>query len=184
MPNTPWNSGEVQSRTRNQSRQAGDEVEWVEDDVGGAVAKRLLEPIDDLSPSVGREPLVGDGGSCDVAPRCRDSLGACRAEAGSSTPFRISGALSPKRSPNCLTNGMLPPTPMRAGAGPRLLRKRGRPLRTPGSPEHRTARPRRRCRHSCCTRGSRGCGRLRIWMVNGTSAKPIWPRRLDSGNQR
>ncbi len=27
-------------------------------------------------------------------------------------------------------------------------------------------------------------GRLRIWMVNGTSAKPIWPRRLDSGNQR
>ena len=59
--------GEVQSRTRNQSRQAGDEVEWVEDDAGGAVAKRLLEPIDDLSPLIGREPLVGDGGPCDVA---------------------------------------------------------------------------------------------------------------------
>ena len=54
--------GEVQSRTRNQRRQAGDAVEWVEDDVGGAVAKRLLEPIDDTSPIVGREPLVGDGG--------------------------------------------------------------------------------------------------------------------------
>ena len=36
--------GEVQSRTRDQRRRAGDEVEWVEDDVGGAVAKRLLEP--------------------------------------------------------------------------------------------------------------------------------------------
>ena len=59
--------GEVQSRTRDQRRQAGDEVEWVEDDVGGAVAKRLLEPIDDLSPIVGREPLVGDGGPRDVA---------------------------------------------------------------------------------------------------------------------
>ena len=36
--------GQVQSRTRDQRRRAGDEVEWVEDDVGGAVAKRLLEP--------------------------------------------------------------------------------------------------------------------------------------------
>ena len=63
--------GEVQSRTRDQRRRAGDEVEWVEDDVGGAVAKRLLEPIDDLSPIVGREPLVGDGGPCDVALRWR-----------------------------------------------------------------------------------------------------------------
>ena len=59
--------GQVQSRTRDQRRQAGDEVEWVEDDVGGAVAKRLLEPIDDLSSLIGREPLVGDGGPCDVA---------------------------------------------------------------------------------------------------------------------
>ena len=59
--------GEVQSRTRDQRRQAGDEVEWLEDDAGGAVAKRLLEPIDDLSPIIGREPLVGDGGPCDVA---------------------------------------------------------------------------------------------------------------------
>ena len=42
--------GEVQSRTRDQRRQAGDEVEWVEDDVGGAVAKRLLEPMDDFVP--------------------------------------------------------------------------------------------------------------------------------------
>ena len=43
------------------------QLEWVEDDVGGAVAKRLLEPIDDLSLIVGREPLAGDGGPCDVA---------------------------------------------------------------------------------------------------------------------
>ena len=34
--------GEVQSRTRDQRRQAGDEVEWVEDDVGGAVANGCL----------------------------------------------------------------------------------------------------------------------------------------------
>ena len=59
--------GEVRTRTRDQRRRAGDEVEWVEDDVGGAVAKRLLGPIDDLSPIVGREPLVGDGGPRDVA---------------------------------------------------------------------------------------------------------------------
>ncbi len=59
--------GEVQSRTRNQSRQAGDQLVWVEHDVGRAVAKRLLEPIDDLSPIIGREPLAGDGGPCDGA---------------------------------------------------------------------------------------------------------------------
>ena len=59
--------GEVQSRTRYQLRQTCDEVEWVEDDVGRAVAKRLLEPIDDLSPIIGQEPLVGAGGLCDVA---------------------------------------------------------------------------------------------------------------------
>ena len=55
--------GEVQSRTRDQLRQTCDEVEWVEDDVGRAVAK----PIDDLSPIIGQEPLVGAGGLCDVA---------------------------------------------------------------------------------------------------------------------
>ena len=35
--------------------------------MGGAAAKRLLEPIDDLSPIVGREPRVGDGGPRGVA---------------------------------------------------------------------------------------------------------------------
>ena len=43
------------------------QLEWLEDDVGGAVAKRLLEPIDDLSSLIDREPLVGDGGPCDGA---------------------------------------------------------------------------------------------------------------------
>ena len=59
--------GAVQSRARDPCRQAGDEVEWVEHNVGGAIAQRLLEPIDDTSPLVGREPLMGDGGPCEVA---------------------------------------------------------------------------------------------------------------------
>ncbi len=60
-------AGEVQSRARNQGGQAGDEVEWLEDDMGGAVAEWLLELVDDLSPLAGREPFVGDGGPGDVA---------------------------------------------------------------------------------------------------------------------
>ena len=65
--NTPWNRVRFNRGRGTKAAKAGDEVEWLEDDVGGAVAKRLLEPIDDLSPIVGREPLVGDGGPCDVA---------------------------------------------------------------------------------------------------------------------
>ena len=34
------------SRTRHQRRQAGDEVERLEQDVGGAIAKRVLELVD------------------------------------------------------------------------------------------------------------------------------------------
>ncbi len=38
--NTPWNRVRF-NRARDQRRQAGDEVEWLEDDVGGAVAHNL-----------------------------------------------------------------------------------------------------------------------------------------------
>ena len=65
--NTPWNRvrfnrGRGTSVAGRAMKSSGSR-----DDVGGAVAKRLLEPIDDLSPIVGREPLVADGGPCDVA---------------------------------------------------------------------------------------------------------------------
>ena len=49
----PVNSCELQSRARHECGQAGDKVERVENDMGGAVSKRLLERIDDLSPLVG-----------------------------------------------------------------------------------------------------------------------------------
>ena len=42
-------------------------VERVEDDVGGAVAKRLLELIDHLSAFVGCETSIGNGGPSDMA---------------------------------------------------------------------------------------------------------------------
>jgi hypothetical protein len=35
-------TGEVDPWFRHQSRQAGDEIQWIEDDVGGAVAVRRL----------------------------------------------------------------------------------------------------------------------------------------------
>ena len=40
---------------------------WIEHDLHRAVAKGLLEPIDDWLTFVHREPLVGDGGSGDGA---------------------------------------------------------------------------------------------------------------------
>ncbi len=48
-------SGEVQPSARNQGCQAGYEVQWIEDDLGGGVAKRLLELLDDPLPFVGGE---------------------------------------------------------------------------------------------------------------------------------
>ena len=59
-------AGEVQTRTRHQRGQSGNEVEWVEDDMGGAVAEGLFELVDDLATLIGGEALVGDGGSGDV----------------------------------------------------------------------------------------------------------------------
>lgn len=45
-------SGEVQARTWHQRRQARDEVQGVENDMRRAVAKRLLELVDDLARSL------------------------------------------------------------------------------------------------------------------------------------
>ena len=59
-------AGEVQTRTRHQRGQAGNKVERVEHDMGGAVAKRPFEFVDDLATLIGGETLVGDGGSGDV----------------------------------------------------------------------------------------------------------------------
>ena len=44
---------------RHERGQAGDEVQGVEHDVGGAVAKRLLEFINHLPALVGRQALIG-----------------------------------------------------------------------------------------------------------------------------
>ena len=53
--------GEVEYWARDQDRQTRDEVEGIEGDVGRTVAKRLLEPVNDLSALVGRQFNTGDG---------------------------------------------------------------------------------------------------------------------------
>ena len=60
-------AGEVESWARHQGRQPSNEVERIEHDVRCAVAKGLFEPIDDLSPLVGRQPFVRDGRAGDIA---------------------------------------------------------------------------------------------------------------------
>ena len=59
-------AGEVESGSWHRRGEAGDTVEWIEHDLRRAVAKGLLEPIDDFFTFVHREPFVGDGGSGDV----------------------------------------------------------------------------------------------------------------------
>ena len=56
----PMEAREVESWARDQGGETGDEVERFENDVGGSVAERLLERIDDLPSLVGREALIGD----------------------------------------------------------------------------------------------------------------------------
>ena len=45
-------AGEVEPRPRDQRGEACDEVEWIEDDMRGAVPERLFESVDYLSPFV------------------------------------------------------------------------------------------------------------------------------------
>ena len=56
----PMEAREVESWARDQSGETGNEVERFENDVGRAVAERLLELVDDLPSLVGREALIGD----------------------------------------------------------------------------------------------------------------------------
>jgi len=53
-------AGEVEPWTRDQGRDACEEVEWIEDDMGGAIAERPLELVNDLPALVGRETLIGN----------------------------------------------------------------------------------------------------------------------------
>jgi len=57
----PMEAREVESWARDQGGETGNEVERFENDVGGSVAERLLELVDDLPSFVGREALIGDG---------------------------------------------------------------------------------------------------------------------------
>ena len=50
--------GEDASWARNRCRQAGNEIEGIQDDVRCAVAKGLLELVKDLPALIGREALV------------------------------------------------------------------------------------------------------------------------------
>ncbi len=58
---------QVESRPWNQGGQPSDEVLRAEQDVWGAVPKRVLEPVDDLTGTIGGKPIETDGGTGDVA---------------------------------------------------------------------------------------------------------------------
>ena len=75
-------AGEVESWARNQGRQAGNEIEGIQDDVRCAVAKGLLERVNDLTALVGGEPLVGNGGAGDVATELFELVALVRLAAG------------------------------------------------------------------------------------------------------
>ena len=75
-------AGEVESWARNQGRQAGNEIEGIQDDVRCAVAKGLLERVNDLTALVGGEPLVGNGGAGDVATELLELVALVRLAAG------------------------------------------------------------------------------------------------------
>lgn len=53
-------TGEVEPGARNQRGKTSYEVQWIEDDMRGAVAERLFELVDDLPAFVSREALIGD----------------------------------------------------------------------------------------------------------------------------
>ena len=59
---------EVTARARHQRGQASDEVERLEQDVGGgAIAKRVLELVDHQAVAVAAEALQGNGGARHIA---------------------------------------------------------------------------------------------------------------------
>ena len=53
-------SGEVESWARNQRGETSYEVQWIEEDMDGAVPEGLLELVDDLPAFVAREALISD----------------------------------------------------------------------------------------------------------------------------
>ncbi len=62
-------AGQVDSGSRYQSRQPGDEVLRCEHNVGGAILQRLFEFIDDLSVRVGRQSLATHGRPGDLSTK-------------------------------------------------------------------------------------------------------------------
>ena len=59
-------ANQIGARARHQGGKAGDEVEWFEKDMGGAVAKWMLELVDHQPIAVDTQPLQGDGPSGNV----------------------------------------------------------------------------------------------------------------------
>ena len=55
------------SRPRHQRGETGDEVERLEQDVGGAVTKGMLQLVDHQSVAVAAETLQGNGGARHIA---------------------------------------------------------------------------------------------------------------------
>jgi hypothetical protein len=59
---------------RYQGRQPGKEILGRKQNMGGAIAERVLEFVDHLAGSIGRQTLKADGGTCDVAAQTLKSL--------------------------------------------------------------------------------------------------------------
>ena len=61
-------SGEMGAGAWHEGGEAGDEVDGVEHDMGGAVSEGVLESIHDLPAVIDREAFVRDGGAGDAPP--------------------------------------------------------------------------------------------------------------------
>jgi len=53
---------QMDSRAGNEGGESGNEVQWLEQDVGGAVGERAFELVDDEAVAVDAQALEGDGG--------------------------------------------------------------------------------------------------------------------------
>ena len=67
-------SGEMGAGAWDEGREAGNEVDGVEHDMGGAVPEGVLESIHDLGAVIDREAFVGDGGAGDVAAQAFEGV--------------------------------------------------------------------------------------------------------------
>jgi hypothetical protein len=57
----------MNARPRDKSCKLFHELQWLKNNLGGAIVIGSFELIDDLTPGINREPLFADGGSCNIS---------------------------------------------------------------------------------------------------------------------